>query len=70
LILVFGEIVPKSFAAKNAEFISLKVAPIYKFLMVILAPIIFFLEILIKVFIGKTVPTRVTDKEIESFIDL
>lgn len=70
LILVFGEIVPKSFATKNAVAISLKVAPIYKVLMVLLVPVIFFLEILIKVFTGKNVATKVTDEEIESFIDL
>ncbi|MCD5374846.1 hemolysin family protein [Candidatus Gracilibacteria bacterium] len=70
LILVFGEIVPKSFATKNAQSISLKVAPIYKVLMILLFPVIFFLEILIKVFTGKNVATKVTDEEIESFIDL
>jgi len=70
LILVFGEIVPKSFATKNAEMISLKVAPIYKILMLLLTPVIFLLEILIKLFTGKSVATRVTEEEIESFIDL
>lgn len=70
LILVFWEIVPKSFATKNAESISLKVAPIYKVLMLLLFPVIFMLEILIKVFTGKNVATKVTDEEIESFIDL
>lgn len=70
LILVFWEIVPKSFATKNAVAISLKVAPIYKVLMILLFPVIFFLEILIKVFTGKNVATKVTDEEIESFIDL
>ena len=70
LILVFWEIVPKSFATKNAEAISLKVAPIYKVLMLLLSPVIFVLEILIKIFTGKNVATRVTEEEIESFIDL
>lgn len=70
LILIFGEIVPKSFATKNAEMISLKVAPIYKFLMLILAPVIFILEILIRIFTGKNVATKVTEEEIESFLDL
>lgn len=70
LILVFWEIVPKSFATKNAEKISLMVAYPYKVLMIILSPVIFFLEILIKVFTGKNVVTKVTEEEIESFIDL
>jgi hypothetical protein len=38
--------------------------------MILLFPVIFFLEILIKVFTGKNVATKVTDEEIESFIDL
>jgi hypothetical protein len=38
--------------------------------MLVLTPIIFLLEILIKVFTGKNVATKVTDEEIESFIDL
>jgi Mg2+/Co2+ transporter CorB len=53
LILVFGEIVPKSFAAKNAESIALKVAPIYKILIIILYPLTIILEGMIKVFTGK-----------------
>lgn len=70
LILVFWEIVPKSFATKNAEKISLLVAYPYKVLMIIIFPVIFILEILIKVFTGKNVVTKVTEEEIESFIDL
>ncbi len=70
LILVFGEIVPKSFATKNAEKIGLWVAYPYKLLMILLFPVIFVLEILIKLFTGKNVATRVTEEEIETFIDL
>ena len=70
LILVFWEIVPKSFATKNAEKIGLWVAHPYKILMILLFPFIFVLEIIIKVFTGKNVATRVTEEEIESFLDL
>ena len=70
LILVFGEIVPKSFATKNAEKIGLWVAYPYKFLMIILFPVILVLEILIKVITWKNVATKVTEEEIETFIDL
>lgn len=70
LILVFWEIVPKSFATKNAESISLKIAPIYKFLIFILFPVIIILELLIKIFTGKWVVSKITEEEIESFIDL
>lgn len=70
LILVFGEIVPKSFASKNAQKIGLWVAYPYQLLMVIMFPIIFLLEILIKIFTGKTAATSITEEEIETFIDL
>ncbi|MBT3728999.1 DUF21 domain-containing protein, partial [bacterium] len=42
--------IPKSFATKNAAKISLFVAPIYKTLMLVLYPVISFIEVIIKVF--------------------
>jgi putative hemolysin len=44
LILVFGEITPKSIAAKNNEFASRIVAPIIWYLSIILAPILNILD--------------------------
>lgn len=70
LILVFGEIIPKSFASKNAEKISLSVAYIYQILMLIMFPIIYILEKMIRIFTWKWVQSRITDEEIETFIDL
>lgn len=70
LILVFWEIIPKSFASKNAQKIGLWVAYPYQVLMIVLFPVIFLLEILIKLFTGKTAATRITEEEIETFIDL
>lgn len=70
LLLMFGEIIPKSFAIKNAVSIALFVAPIYKFLMFILFPVIFVIEGIIKLFSKKEVSEQITDEEIESFIDL
>ncbi len=70
LILIFWEIVPKSFATKNAEKIGLLVAYPYKILMTLMFPVIFILEILIKVFTGKSRVATVTEEEIETFIDL
>jgi CBS domain containing-hemolysin-like protein len=67
---MFGEIIPKSFAIKNAVSIALIVSPIYKFLMFILFPIIFLIEGIIKIFSKKAVSEQITDEEIESFIDL
>ena len=70
LLLLFGEIIPKSIATKNAAKISLTVAPIYKFLMFILYPVISFMELIIKVFSWSNAVEQMTDDEIESFIDM
>jgi CBS domain containing-hemolysin-like protein len=67
---MFGEIIPKSFAIKNAVSIALFVSPIYKFLMLILFPVIIIIEGIIKVFSKKEVSEQITDEEIESFIDM
>jgi len=69
-LLLFGEIIPKSFATKNSSSISLLVAPIYRVLMIILYPIISIMEFLIKIFSWKGKVEQITDEEIESFIDM
>ena len=46
LILVFGEITPKTMATYSAEKISLKVAGYIYFLMTVLTPVIFFVNLL------------------------
>ena len=70
LILLFGEIIPKSFATKNAEKISLLVSYPYKIMMWILFPVIIIIEFIIKIFTGKHTINDVTNDEISSFIDL
>lgn len=70
LLLIFWEIVPKSIATKNASKISLIVAPIYKFLMLILYPIIIIIELITKIFSYKSKKEEITDEELESFIDM
>ena len=70
LLLVFGEIAPKSFATKNAEKIALLVAKPYRFLMFILSPIVFLLEKIIQILTWKTKQDAVTGSEIEAFIDM
>jgi len=71
LLLMFGEIFPKTFATKNAEEIGLAVAKPYEILMIILWPVIFIIAIINKLFTSKknNVET-VTDEEIEAFIDM
>jgi len=70
LLLLFWEIIPKSFATKNSATISLFVAPIYKILMLLLFPIIYVIEIIIRVFSWSEKVNKMTDEEIESFIDM
>lgn len=70
LLLLFWEIIPKSIATKNASSISLIVAPIYKVLMVILYPVILFLESLIKLFSWKWNKEIMSEADVESFIDM
>lgn len=70
LLLLFGEIIPKSFATKNAAAISLVVAPVYKILMILLFPIIVIIESIIRVFSKKDFAEEITEEEIESFIDM
>ncbi|NDK09892.1 HlyC/CorC family transporter [Candidatus Gracilibacteria bacterium] len=70
LLLMFGEIIPKSFASKNAESISLLVSPVYRFLMILLFPIIWIIEKIIKLFTGTAKPISISDEEIETFLDM
>ena len=44
LILIFGEITPKNYATINAEKITLRYIPIFKFLMTIMTPVIFIIN--------------------------
>jgi len=69
-ILVFWEIVPKSFATKNSTLIAVSVAPIYEFLIFIFYPLIIFMETIVKIFSWKNKVKKITDEEIESFIDM
>lgn len=69
-LLLFWEIIPKSFASKNAEIISLLVAPLYRFLITVFYPIIFIIKIVIRIFSGKKTAENITDEEIKSFLDM
>lgn len=70
LLLMFWEILPKSIASKNASGIALSVAPFYKVVMLVLYPIITFIEVIIRLFSTKWKVETLTDEELESFIDM
>ena len=74
LILIFGEITPKSIAAKNNELISRLVAAPIWYLSIILAPILNILDKFLNRFIKlvgiKSQEKAITDEEIMSMIKL
>ncbi len=72
VVLIFGEITPKSLAKEHAEGLAMAITPILRFLMAILTPVnwIFMLwkKLLTKVFKAKAVDT-VTEGEVLTLID-
>ncbi len=70
MLLLFWEIVPKSFWVKNAQTISLLVAKPYKFLMNLFFPIAIIIELVVKIVTWKSKVPQITDEEMESFIDM
>lgn len=75
LVLIFGEITPKSLATENPESVSLKIAPMVLFLQKILSPIVFVLLQITKLFskiFGKNreeMPS-ITENELKTMIDV
>ena len=70
LILIFWEIVPKTYAQEHSESISLKIAPFYFYLTKILAPIIWCLSLLTKKINKKSENSQeISQEEVEAFIE-
>ncbi len=67
LVLIFGEILPKSFAKENAEDFALKVAGILHFLMKLFSPLVWFFIGLRKLVAGKKEKEQpsVTEEELK-----
>ena len=74
LVLVFGEILPKSYAKENAEAVTLKIAGVLSFLMKVLTPIttvfIALKNSISKLITSKNVLPSVTEDEIKVMIDI
>ncbi|MCQ2524539.1 MAG: hemolysin family protein [Lachnospiraceae bacterium] len=75
LVLIFGEIVPKTAARKNAEFMSLSFAPIIRFLMIVLSPIVFIVDKLsggILILFGQNLKKGdvITETELRTYVDV
>lgn len=70
LLLLFWEIFPKTLATRYADRISLSVSKVYSALQIILFPIIWCVEKLMKVLQKKKIDNKITDEELEAFIDM
>lgn len=70
LIIMLWEIIPKSYATKNIDSISLFISKFYKIVIILLTPLLFLIEIITKITTWKSKVSNMTDEEIESFIDL
>jgi putative hemolysin len=66
LILIFGEIVPKSFASSNAEVLSRSFAPVVLFFKNLFLPIVWATEKLTNIFIGRHKTEKVSEEELKS----
>ena len=70
MILLFGELLPKTIALFKADIIALKISPVFNFLTFIFYPITralnFLVVILIKIFGIKTLEKNITDTQAES----
>ncbi len=67
VVLIFGEVVPKSLATTYAKELSLLVSPPLYFLEIVLTPIIWFLDQLVKILLsllGTKKQKQVTDEEL------
>lgn len=71
LILVFGEIVPKSLATASSDKISLTMAPLIYYLSVLLYPLIAIFDfITVKVFRVKVFTPKITEEEVRNIVDI
>lgn len=73
LVLIFGEILPKTFAKDNAETVSIQVAGVLSFLRTLLSPVVWFFVKIKQLFTGRKgselVLPSVTEDELKSIID-
>ena len=66
LILIFGEIVPKSYAANHPKKFAIFAAPMLRFLEWIGYPIIIIFELLSSLFAGEEKPASVSEEEVRA----
>ena len=70
LILIFWEIVPKTYAQQHSESLSLKISPFYYFFTKLLTPIIWCLSLFTKKVAKKTeTEQEISQEEVEAFME-
>ena len=70
LILIFGEITPKSYATKHSESMALSLTPVLYYLTVLLSPITWALDKITRLFVGKSVSEALTEEEVKLVVSL
>lgn len=75
LVLIFGEIVPKTWARRNCEKLSLSFAPVIRMLMVVMYPVVFLIENVAKFFLfilgqNKDNGNTITETELRTYVDV
>lgn len=70
LVLLFGEIFPKTLATNHAEKISLFIAPFYIWMIKLFYPLILAIEWLMKGLTKKQKKNAISESDLEAFIEL
>lgn len=63
ITIVFGELIPKTFAIKNKEFVALKGSPFMRFFYTLLSPIVIIMETIVRFFTQKAAEKNPDPKE-------
>lgn len=75
LVLIFGEIVPKTWARRNSEKLSLSFAPIIRAIMIVMYPVVVVIENVAKFFLiilrqNKGNESTITETELRTYVDV
>jgi CBS domain containing-hemolysin-like protein len=73
IILIFGEITPKSYCVNNAEKVALFISPAIKIFQILFKPVAFFLNIVTRMTTGDYLSRRyplVTEEEVRSIVKI
>ena len=70
LVLLFGEIFPKTLATNHAEKISLFIAPFYIWMIKLFYPLILAIEWIMKGLTKKQKKNAISESDLEAFIEL